>query len=59
MNGSGGWRAKLSEALVLVLVIALVSRVVWELLAPAIPLLIGVVGVLAVTGWWLGRRDRW
>lgn len=43
----------------LVLVIALVLRVVWELLAPAIPLLIGLVVVLAIGSWLLGRRDRW
>ncbi len=59
MNGSGGWRAKLSETLVLVLVIALVTRVVWELLAPAIPLLIGLIVLMGIYGWIFGRRDRW
>lgn len=59
MNGSGGWRAKLSETLVLVLVVALVTRVVWKLLAPAIPLLIGLVVLRGIYGWIFGRRDRW
>lgn len=59
MNGSGGWRAKLSETLVLVLVIALVTRVVWELLAPAIPLLIGLIVIMGIYGWIFRRRDRW
>lgn len=59
MDGSGGWRAKLSETLVLVLVIALVTRVVWELLAPAIPLLIGLIVLMGIYSWIFRRRDRW
>jgi len=59
VDGSGGWRAKLSETLVLVLVIALVTRVVWELLAPAIPLLIGLIVLMGIYSWIFRRRDRW
>jgi len=58
-NPTGGWRSKLSEAVVLVLVVALVARVAWELMAPVVPTLIGFVVVVAVVGWFFRRRDHW
>jgi NhaP-type Na+/H+ or K+/H+ antiporter len=58
-NSNGGWRSKLSEALVLVLVVALVARVAWELMAPLVPTLIGFVVVVAALGWFFRRRDHW
>lgn len=59
MQGSGGWRGRLSEALVVVLAVALVGRFVWELLAPAFPLLVVLAALLGMYRLVLGRRDRW
>ncbi len=58
-NPTGGWRSKLSETVVLVLVVALVARVAWELMAPVVPTLIGFVVVVAVVSWFFRRRDHW
>ncbi|MCA1607800.1 MAG: hypothetical protein LC775_20565 [Acidobacteria bacterium] len=58
---SGGARAPLPGRIVgyavMIVVVAGAARVVWELLAPMVPVLSGLV-VLAALGWWLlgGRR---
>ena len=48
------WRSSVSQALIAILAIALVTRVVWELLAPAIPLLLTIVIILGVYRMLLG-----
>ena len=58
-NSNGGWRSKLAEALVLVLVVALVARVARKLMAPLVPTLIGFVVVVEALGWFFRRRDHW
>lgn len=49
----------IGEAVVVVLAIAVVARVVWELLEPVVPLLVGLVIVLMLAGWWWRSRERW
>jgi hypothetical protein len=60
MSDDGGiftdWRQKVISALVLLLVVALGARIVTELLAPLVPLLVAVL-VLGFIGWAVfGRR---
>lgn len=51
----GGWWSRITEALVLMLALAIVAHVVADLLQPLLPGLIGILLVVGVIGW-LFRR---
>ncbi len=51
-----GWRSRLTDALVMVIAVAVVGRVAWELLAPTLPLLITIAVLLVVGRWLVGSR---
>lgn len=51
-----GWRYRLTDALVMVVAVAVVGRVAWELLAPTLPLLITVAVLLLIGRWLIGSR---
>lgn len=58
MRSPSSWHSRLGKGLLLVVVVALAARLIWELLFPLLPAL-GVLLVLtAVVGWLVGRR-RW
>ena len=48
MSERGTWQTKVMGALVLLLAIAVGARLVWELLAPVVPVLIVLAGVSAI-----------
>jgi hypothetical protein len=43
-----GWRTQTAQALGLLIAVAVVGRLVWELLAPLLPVLVALAGLLAV-----------
>lgn len=51
-----GWRTRLTDGLVMVIAVAVVGRVAWELLAPTLPLLLTVALLLVVGRWAVGSR---
>lgn len=53
------WMNKLVGALGLLLAIAIVSRVVWDLLQPLLPTLTIVVFLLTLFRWLLHRHRYW
>lgn len=53
----GGWRAKVMGGLVLILVVAVVTRVAWELLVPTLPI-IAVLLALGAIYWLIFSRGR-
>lgn len=54
--GSSTWRGKVFSALLLLVLIAIGARVVWELIAPMLPTLISLVIVICLI--WLFIRPR-
>jgi hypothetical protein len=50
------WLSRVTSALGALLAIALVTRLAWWLLAPAVPALIVLLGLFGVFQWLLGRR---
>jgi hypothetical protein len=54
---SGGWQQRVLQAVLLILAVALASRVVAELLAPLLPALIALVCSAAIL-WFVLRRGR-
>lgn len=50
------WRKKAFEAAVVLVAISLASRIVWSLLAPLVPVLAVLVGLVVVYGLILRRR---
>lgn len=53
---SGGWARRLLTTLFVILTIAVVARVVYDLLAPLLPL---AVALLVVSGLYLVTTGRW
>jgi hypothetical protein len=49
---------RLMESLLVLLAIAVVARLVWELLLPLLPVLGGLLVLVAIGSWALSRR-RW
>jgi hypothetical protein len=55
MNAAEG-RGRLGDTALTVLAIAIVARVVWELLAPLVPLLVGLVVSGVIVAWVFRNR---
>lgn len=53
--GSSSWGGKVFSALLLLILIAVGARVVWELIAPMLPMLISFLIVICL-GWLFFRR---
>ena len=54
-----GWRARLVETLTGLLAVAIVSRVVWELLRPLLPMVVAGVALLGLLRLMVGRYRQW
>lgn len=52
------WKNQAMQGLGLVLAVAVVGRVAWELLAPLIPTMLVLLGLLALYGFLLGHGRR-
>ncbi len=59
MSGSSSWLGRASGALGALLAIAIVARVVWELLEPLLPLLGGLLVVFWLLAASINRRRYW
>lgn len=55
----GSFLARVTSALGILLLVALVTRVVWELLQPVIPGLIVLALLGAIATFAVGRKHRW
>ena len=51
------WKSKAFEAAAVLVVIAVAARVIWSLLAPAVPVLAVFVGLVVVYGLIFRRRE--
>ena len=51
------WKGKAFEAAVVLVAIALASRIVWALLQPAVPVLVALVGLVVVYGLIFRKRE--
>ncbi len=51
-----GWRYRLTDALAMVVAVAVVGRVAWELLDPTLPLLITIAVLLLIGRWLVSSR---
>jgi hypothetical protein len=60
ITGGGGdsLLRRLMEGLLVLLAAAMVARLVWQLLLPLLPVLGGLLVLVAIGSWALGRR-RW
>jgi hypothetical protein len=60
ISGGGGdsLLRRLMESLLVLPLIAVVARLVWQLLLPLLPVLGGLLVLAAIGSWALGRR-RW
>jgi hypothetical protein len=60
ITGRGGdsMLRRLTESLLVLLAIAMVARLVWQLLLPLLPVLGGLLVLVAIGSWALSRR-RW
>jgi hypothetical protein len=57
-RGSDSLLRRLMESLLVLLAIAVVARLVWQLLLPLLPILGGLLVLVAIGSWALSRR-RW
>lgn len=57
--GHRSWGEQLVRGLLALLAVALVARVVAEVLAPLIPVAVGALILVAIVGGVWGRRSRW
>jgi hypothetical protein len=57
-GGGGSLLRRLMEGLLVLLAIAVVARMVWQLLLPLLPVLGGLLVLVAIGSWALSRR-RW
>jgi hypothetical protein len=57
-RGSDSLLRRLVESLLVLLAIAVVARLVWQLLLPLLPVLGGLLVLMAIGSWAL-RRRRW
>jgi hypothetical protein len=56
---STNWVTRVTGVLVILLAVAIVTRVVWALLAPALPLLVGLIILGTIAGICFRRRNHW
>ena len=57
-HGADSLLRRLTESLLVLLAIAVVARLVWQLLLPLLPVLGGLLVLAAIGSWALSRR-RW
>jgi hypothetical protein len=50
------WKRRVTNALVLVVLIAVGARVAWDLLAPLVPMVLVVIGLVTLFGLLVSRR---